>query len=78
MNTYFGQIGGKLREIRLNKGMTLEVAAEKIGLTTKAIQFYETGQRQIKYPTIAKLCKIYDYDIDQFWAETKIYLDLED
>ena len=78
MNTYFGQIGGKLRQIRLDKGYTLETVAEKIGLTIKAIQLYEMGQRKISNPTIAKLLKIYHYDLDQFWDETKIYLDSED
>ena len=78
MNTYFEHIGGKLREIRLDKGYTLETVAEKIGLTIKAIQFYETGQRKIGNPTIAKLIKIYNYSIDQFWEETKRFLDEEE
>lgn len=78
MGTYYEHIGGKLREIRLYKGYTLEMTAEKIGLTIKAIQYYETGQRKIGNPTIAKLCKIYNYDLDQFWRETKPFLDSED
>ena len=43
MNTYFGQIGGKLRQIRLDKGYTLETVAEKLDLRLKLFNYMKWG-----------------------------------
>ena len=73
-NTYFNKLGGKLREIRLDRGYTLEFVADKVGLTPKAIHFYESGLRKISNPTIYQLCQVYHYDINKFWDETVPFL----
>lgn len=74
MNTYYIQLGEKLRTLRLKNGYTLEYVAERIGLTFKTIQLYETGQRKPSVPTIAKLCKLYDYEVGDLFIELIPYL----
>jgi len=64
-------MGNMLREIRNDRGITLDQVSEKTGLTAKTIQRYETGERKIKISTVIELSSILDFDYNKFMAEAK-------
>lgn len=51
-------IGQKLREERERLGYSLEFVADKVGLTKKTIQRYETAESRITTETLDSLCKV--------------------
>ena len=50
----------RIKQLRLERGLTQLELANKLGLTPKAISFYELGQRQIPNTILAKLAEIFD------------------
>lgn len=64
-------IGEMIREIRNIRKMTLEEIADKLGVTPKTLQRYETGARKIKISTIMELAEIMNFNYDEFMAEAK-------
>lgn len=68
-------LGNRLRNLRKEKGYSLEYVANKIGMTKKTIQRYELGEQRISIEKLTMLCEIYMYDIDILNAEVKKELD---
>ncbi len=53
------EFGGRLREYRLDKGMTQARLAEKSGLSLDMIGRLERGQAAPSFTTIGKMCEIF-------------------
>lgn len=68
-------LGNRLRNLRKEKGYSLEFVANKIGMTKKTIQRYELGEQRISIEKLSMLCDIYMYNIDILNAEVKKELD---
>jgi transcriptional regulator with XRE-family HTH domain len=64
-------IGEMLREMRTQKGFTLDQIAEKLGVTSKTVQRYETGERKIKINTLIEMASILGFDYNIFMAAAK-------
>ena len=64
-------IGSMLREARLDKGMTLEMAGEKLGVIAKTIQRYETGERKIGLNKLMELVSLYGLNYSSFMSNAK-------
>lgn len=64
-------VGKMLREIREDKGYSLELGAEHLGIAPKSLQRYECGERKIKMGTIVSLCEFYGINYDSFIKEAK-------
>ena len=47
----------KLKEMRMEKGMTQEQLAKKSGVSIRTIQSYERGLRRIDGATLETLCR---------------------
>lgn len=54
----------RLRELRLERGLTLEEVAQKTGLRNQYISNYERGLRQADYATIITLAELYEVSVD--------------
>lgn len=53
--------GEMLKNLRKERGLTLEEVGEHLGITKSAIQKYESGEvKNIKLDTIKNLCLFYD------------------
>ncbi len=65
--------GNKLRELRLEKGVTQKEVAEFLGLTTKAYCFYELEKREPSLRTLAKICEFYDVSADYLIGRSDRY-----
>lgn len=64
-------IGSMLRDARIKIGLTLEQAGEKIGVTAKTIQRYETGQRKLSMDKLMELTSFYGVDYTSFMTSAK-------
>lgn len=64
-------IGDMVRERRVSCGITLDQLADKLNVTTKTVQRYETGERKIKINTVMALSDILGFDYNKFMAEAK-------
>jgi len=52
------KIGKKLRKFRKNKGWTLKVMAEKLGLHWTTIQAWEKGKYGVPSTKVARVCRV--------------------
>lgn len=59
----------RLKEARLNKGMTQEQVAEKIGVAKSTFTGYEKGNSEPSMLTISKIMKILDVDANFLWQD---------
>ena len=49
-----------LRDLRKQAGLSVKEVAEKLGVCTHAVTYYERGQRQIKIDQVLVLAELYD------------------
>jgi len=55
----------RLKEIRLDKGITQVQLASKLGVTDAAIRGWENGGKEPSYETLCKIAKIFDVTVGQ-------------
>lgn len=67
-------IGEMIRDKRTSKGFSLEDVAEKLQVTAKTVQRYETGERKIKINTLIELADMLEFDYNNFMADAKYRL----
>ena len=60
-----------LKSIRIERGMTQEQVADKIGLTRQAISAYESGKRQPGLDILISLAEFYNVEIEEILYGTK-------
>lgn len=58
--------GGKIRQLRLMKGLMTSELAEKVGITERAMVEIEDGKRQIREKTLFSICKALEIDVAAF------------
>ena len=56
--------GAKLKELRIEKGLTCQAVASAIGLTKNAITNYESGIREPSLSTLKSICDFFDVSAD--------------
>lgn len=54
----------KLKELRIQRGLTLKEASEALNLTLSAYSNYEQGIREPSLEIIKRICKFYDVSSD--------------
>ena len=64
-------LGGKLKELRLNAGLTQEELATKLGLSRVNYTRYENGKVRPDYEIIIKLADFYDISLDELFDRKK-------
>lgn len=67
----YGIVGKMLREVREEKGYSLESGAGHLSIAPKSLQRYECGERKIKIDTIKNLCEFYNIDYYEFISKAK-------
>ena len=60
------EIGKKLKELRLKRGMRQYEVAEKIGMSRSAISNIEKGHRSVTVKTLHNFCELYNINISFF------------
>ena len=61
-------LGLRLRELRKERNLTIEVAAEKAGLHDKLLQRLETGVANVTVATLVAVTRAYSVDIEELFA----------
>src|SRR3972149_1235797 len=69
------EIGSNLKEVRKSLGLTLVIAAKKLGFPNyQTLKSIEDGGREIKAPELLKLSKVYFVSISKLLGEKEIQL----
>lgn len=69
MNTQ-EQIGAKIKDLRLRKGLTQQEVADRIGgLSRNYISQMESGKRKISIEFLQKMAEIFNVDITYFFEK---------
>jgi transcriptional regulator with XRE-family HTH domain len=63
------KIGNVIRELRKEKGFTQAQLAREIGVSQKAIDYWERDVNEPKLSYIMALVKTFDVSYDEFFAE---------
>jgi transcriptional regulator with XRE-family HTH domain len=59
----------KFKQIRKQKGLTLQAVADNIGCSVKTLLRIESGERVPKADTLFRLASIYGVKTDDFYGE---------
>lgn len=66
------QFGKRLRELRTEKGKSPAEVATILGITTRALYYYEQGIREPSLSTIFALCRTFEVSADYLLGLTDI------
>ena len=58
-----------LRRLRTERGWTQEEAAHRCGMSTRLYQYAETGDANLTFTTIARLCDGLDVDVSKLFEK---------
>ena len=64
-------LGEKIKELRLEKGLTQMQLAKEIGVSQKAIDYWERDVNEPKASYIIALVKFFEITYDEFFADIK-------
>ena len=62
-------IGEKIKELRLEKGLSQSKLADSIGVSQKAIDYWERGVNEPKASFVISLVKVFEISFDEFFSE---------
>ncbi|MFD7434179.1 helix-turn-helix domain-containing protein [Streptomyces sp. NPDC059861] len=62
------QLGADLRRLREAKGLTLEEAGARVGISKATLSRYETKEGPVKWPAVDALCREYDASAEECQA----------
>lgn len=70
-------LGYKLRMLRQGAGLTQEMLAEKVGVSTQQIQKYESGRDNISTDKLQQFAEVFSVPVQEFFSETSEVLPLD-
>lgn len=65
------ELGNKIKELRLEKGLSQEQLANAIGVSQKAIDYWERNVNEPKASYIIALVKYFGITYDEFFTDIK-------
>ncbi len=71
------EIGGKLRALRMERGMSMEQLAKELGLSFQQIQKYETAVNQLSVQRLLEICDVLKVGTDYFIKHSVTSKDIE-
>ena len=63
------RIGEKIKELRIEKGLSQMPLSKLIGVSQKAVDYWERNVNEPKASYIIALVRIFDITFDEFFAE---------
>ena len=63
------RIGEKIKELRIEKGLSQMQLSKLIGVSQKAVDYWERNVNEPKASYIIALVRIFDITFDEFFAE---------
>ena len=61
----------RLAQLRKSKGVTQKALAEKLGVNTRTVQFYESGDKRPEIEGIVKIAEIFNVSVDYLVGKTE-------
>ena len=61
-NNLFGK---KLKELRLEKGLSQQALGKELGFCNQTVSFWESGSREPDLDTLIKIAKYFDVSIEE-------------
>lgn len=65
------KLGGRIKELRLEQGLTQLKLAKLVGVSQKAIDYWERSVNEPKASYIVALVTIFDISFDDFFKDVK-------
>lgn len=65
-------LGKRIKELRLEKGLTLKQLGKMLNLGESTMSMYESGKRSPDYNTLLKLSEIFNVSTDYLLGKTEI------
>ena len=65
------QIGTRIKELRIEKGLSQYNLGKMVGVSQKAIDYWERNVNEPKVRYIMALVRVFDISYDEFFAEIK-------
>ena len=65
------KIGEKIKELRIEKGLSQMQLGKSIGVSQKAVDYWERNVNEPKASYIIALVKLFDVTFDEFFADIK-------
>lgn len=56
--------GDRLRSLRMDRGLSLQQLAGRIGVTKSMVSFYESGERLPSYDVLFEICRTLDTSVE--------------
>ena len=56
--------GDRLRNLRMDRGLSLQQLAGRIGVTKSTVSFYESGERLPSYDVLFEICRTLDTTVE--------------
>ena len=66
----------KIKELRMNMGLTQKQLAEKVGVVQSMIAMIETGQKNPSFDLAQKIADVFGVDMNEIWGKDYDYDDL--
>lgn len=63
-------LGKRIKELRVEKGLTLKKLGEKLNLGESTMSMYESGNRNPDYDTLSKIAEIFNVSTDYLLGRT--------
>lgn len=64
--------GSKLKELRMQNGLTQQQLATQLGVTKSVISFYERQERTPSPEVLRKMAAIFRVSTDFYWISTEL------
>ena len=64
MSHYINMFGKRLKELRIEKGMTQQQLAEVLGVDRTAVMKWELGERETNFGMLIKIAKYFQVTTD--------------
>lgn len=63
------RIGDKIKELRIEKGLSQMQLAKAVGVSQKAVDYWERNVNEPKSSYIIGLVRVFDVTFDEFFAD---------
>src|SRR4029453_2724785 len=64
-------VGAKVRMLRVNRGISQTVLAERIGVTFQQVQKYEQGANRVGASRLAQIASVLDVSVGEFFESSR-------
>ena len=65
-------VGARIRMLRVNRGISQTVLAERIGVTFQQVQKYEQGADRVGASRLAQIASVLDVSVGEFFESSRV------